>query len=148
MPHRDSRLAAPGPDEPGPAQALGAMPKIRVALGLLLYLASCLGLLIAPAYITLPLTAYSADFVASHGPRIPAFSSLALLVMPRAWLICFSVLAASVVLAFLAFRKVEDRDTRLYWIGVLANINFYTVLLMFGMVLIGFFLLPRLANGV
>jgi hypothetical protein len=124
------------------------MPKIKVAFGLLLYITSCMGLLIAPMYISLPLTAYSADFVASHGPRIPAFSSLALSVMPHAGAICFSVLAASLLLAFLAFRKVQERDTRLYWIGVLANINFYTVLFLFGMVLIGFFLLPKLANGI
>ncbi|MDH5829018.1 hypothetical protein QFW80_00565 [Luteimonas sp. M1R5S18] len=124
------------------------MPKIKVAIGLLLYVTSCMGLLIAPAYISLPLTAYSADFIASHGPRIPAFSRAALSVMPHATAICFSVLGSSLLLAFLAFRRVEERDTRLYWIGVLANINFYAVLFLFGMVLIGFFLLPKLANGI
>ena len=124
------------------------MPKIKVALGLLFYITSCMGLLIAPVYISLPLTAYSAGFVASHGPRIPAFSSLTLSIMPHAAAICFSILAASLLLAFLAFRKVKERDTRLYWIGVLANINFYIVLFLFGMTLVGFFLLPKLANGI
>ncbi|HQX65496.1 MAG: hypothetical protein WAR01_02360 [Dokdonella sp.] len=124
------------------------MPKIKVALGLLFYITSCVGLLIAPAYISMPLTAYSADFIASHGPRIPAFSSVALSVMPHAMAICFSVLAASLLLAFLAFRRVKEQDTRLFWIGVLANINFYAVLFLYGIVLIGFFLLPKLANGI
>ena len=124
------------------------MPKIKVAIGLLLYITSCMGLLIAPAYISLSLTAYSANFPASHGPRVPAFSSIALTVMPHATAICLSVLAASLLLAFLAFRRVKERDTRLYWIGVLASINFYAVLFLFGMVLIGFFLLPKLANGI
>ena len=123
------------------------MRQIKVAIGLLLYITSCMGLLIAPAYISLSLTAYSADFIASHGPRIPAFSSTALSVMPHASAICFYVLASSLLLATLAFRRVKERDARLYWIGVLSNINFYTVLFLFGTVLIGFFLLPKLANG-
>ena len=124
------------------------MPKIKVAIGLLLYMTSCLGLLVAPAYISLPLTAYSADFPASHGPRIPAFSSATLSVMPHATVICLSMLAVSLLLALLVFRRVKVRDTKLYWIGVLANVNFYTVLFLFGMVLIGFFLLPKLANSI
>jgi len=124
------------------------MPKFKVVIGLLLYITSCMGLLIAPAYVSMSLAAYSAEFIASHGPRIPAFSSTTLSVMPHATAICFSVLAASLLLAFLAFRRVKEKDTRLYWIGVLSNINFYTVLLLFGMVLIGFFLLPKFANGI
>ena len=129
-------------------QALDAMPKIKVAIGLLLYLTSCMALLIAPIYIALPLTVYSTAFPASHGPNVPAFSNLALSVMPHAAPICFSVLVASLLLAILTFRQVKERDTRLYWIGVLASVNFYAVLFLFGLVLIGFFLLPKLANGI
>ncbi len=123
------------------------MPKIKVAIASILYVTSCIGLLISPSYISLLLTTYSAGFIASHGPRVPAFSSTALSVMPHATPICFSILGASLLLAFLTARRVKERDSKLYWIGVLSAVNFYTVLFLFGMVLIGFFLLPKLANG-
>ncbi len=48
----------------------------------------------------------------------------------------------------MAVRRSEDRQAKLYWLGILANINFYTVVFLFGSVLIGFFLLPKVANGV
>jgi hypothetical protein len=123
------------------------MQKFKVALSILLYITSCVSLLIAPQYITLALTTYSADFVASHGTRIPAFSAMTLSVMPHAEVICFVVLIASLLLAAMTFRRPSIREARLYWLGVLANINFYTVLFLFGMVLVGFFLLPKVANG-
>jgi hypothetical protein len=124
------------------------MRSFKVALSFLLYIASCLGLLISPMYISMALAAYSADFVASHGPRVPAFSASALSLMRHAGPICFSVLVVSLLLAVMAVRRSEDRQAKLYWLGILANINFYTVVFLFGSVLIGFFLLPKVANGV
>lgn len=125
----------------------GAMPKIKFAFGLLLYMTSCAGLLVAPGYVSRLFTVYSADFIAAHGPHVPAFSRTTLSVMSHVTAICFSVFGASLWLAFLAVRRVRERDARLYWISVLSSINFYTVSFLFGIVLIGFFLLPKLANG-
>lgn len=124
------------------------MRGIKVAVGLLLYCTSCIALLITPRYISLLLTVYSTDFPASHGPHIPAFSKIALSAMPHATAICLSILAVSLLLGFLAFRRVKEQDTRLYWIGVLTGVNLCAALALFGFVLIGFFLLPKLANGI
>jgi hypothetical protein len=124
------------------------MPKFKVALSFLLYITSCVSLLLTPAYVSMALTVYSAEFVASHGPRIPAFSAAALSVMPNAWSICLAVLGASVLLAVLAFWRSDSRDVKLYWLGVLANVNLYVAFLLFGIVLVGFFLLPRVVNGI
>lgn len=130
------------------AQALRAMRTFKVALSFLLYITSCLGLMISPMYISMVLANYSADFVATHGSRVTAFSATTLSLMPNAGAICFSVLADSLLLAFMAVRRSEDREAKLYWLGVLANINFYTVVFLFGSVLVGFFLVPTVANGI
>ena len=124
------------------------MHKIKVALSFLLYTTSCIGLLIAPMYISMALSAYSAEFVGSHGPRVPAFSDTALSLMPHASAICFSVLGMSVLSAVVVYRKAGSPESRLYWLGVLSNINFYAAFFLFGMVLVGFFLLPKVANGI
>ena len=124
------------------------MYKIKVILSFLLYTTSCIGLLIAPMYISMALSAYSAEFVTSHGPRVPAFSDTALSLMPHASVIGFSVLGISILAAVLLYRKVDSPDSRLYWLGVLSSINFYTAFFLFGMVLVGFFLLPKVANGI
>ena len=124
-----------------------ARARIKLVLGLLLYVASCLGLLAVPQLVRFTLAAYPAEYPLSQGPNLLAFTRLTLAVMPNTPAICGALVVVSALLLLLAWQRSRDLQARLFWTGVLANLNFYFTTFLLGMVLAGFFLLPRIANG-
>jgi hypothetical protein len=123
------------------------MIKFKAIITALLFVASCVALVAADSAVSAILVGYSASFPTTLGTHVPAFTSTSLAVMSNSASICFGTLVASLVLAFWAMRRVQSRESKLYWITSLSSINFYLSTFVLSTTLIGFFLLPKLANG-
>ena len=123
------------------------MGKFKVAVTTILFVASCASLLVANGIASAVLDNYTSAYPASFGQNIPAFAASAVSLMQNSALLCLSVLVASVTLAFVAIRRAKSPASRLYWITVLATANYHVAAFLLGAVAVGFFLLPKLANG-
>jgi hypothetical protein len=101
----------------------------------------------AYAAISGVLHAYTAAYPAILGSHVPAFTKTTISVMQSAPAICLGGILLSVLLAGLAMGRAKSGESKLYWITVLGSINYYVAAFLTSTVLIGFFMLPKLANG-
>ncbi|MBK8285385.1 MAG: hypothetical protein IPK97_11175 [Ahniella sp.] len=113
-----------------------------------MFLASCISLLTLQGFVSALLESYSPSYPSSFGPRLPAFSSYALALMSHSAAVCIGAVVSSVLLALLVCRREMTGDNRLYWLTVLAGINFLVSSYVATIILIGFFLLPKAANAI
>lgn len=123
------------------------MTKVRSVFTGLLFLASCAALLGAHQVAQMVLGTYSAGHIETFGPRVPAFSLQIVSYMLNSLLICGGTLALSLVLAALAWSRAATRESRIGWISVLASLNYHVAFFLVGAIAVGFFALPKLANG-
>ena len=123
------------------------MGKLKAAVTALLYFGSCIALFATHAAVSALLTSYTDSYPASLGAQTPAFTSLALSLMVSTAPVCFGAVAVSALLAAMAIRGPNPRESKLYWVTVLGSVNYYLCTFLLSTVLIGFFLLPKLANG-
>ena len=123
------------------------MIKIKVALTALLYIASCIAIVATHEMVSALVVGYTIDYPASFGALVPAFTSLSLSLISKSALICWGTLVASMTLCTFAIWRSNSRDTKLYWVSILSSLNFYVSTFVVSTILIGFFLLPKLANG-
>lgn len=122
------------------------MNKLKTILAALLYLGSLATLLTTAVGISQVLAAYGLDHPATLGRWVPAFtqSSLGMLIH-SAWL-CGATAAISTLLMLIALRKAATRESKLYWIAILAAINYHVAAGLYATLVIGYFLLPKLSN--
>lgn len=132
-----------GPDH----AASNTSHRIRKALALYLFATSVAAVMSVPGIISLMIRAYSLDFPSAQGPHVPAFTQFILPLLANALPICAAVLVATMLLAVVAWRRAQTWDVRLFWLGVLASFNFFHAFFALGNALMGFFLLPALANA-
>jgi hypothetical protein len=124
------------------------MGKLKVFVTGVLFLASCVALLGTQGAVAGIQKSYAGAFPGPLGGQPPALSVSALSLMPNIPAICFTALAASIFLAGVAVWRARSREAKIYWVTVLGSINFYICVLLSGIVLVGFFLLPRVAHGI
>jgi hypothetical protein len=123
------------------------MGKIKVAVTTVLFVASCALLLAANGIASAVLSNYTPAYPASFGQNIPRFSAVTVSLMQNSAALCFGVPVFSAALAFLAISRAKSSEARLYWVTVLAVVNYHVGAFLLGAVAVGFFLLPKLANG-
>jgi hypothetical protein len=123
------------------------MGKFKVAVTALLYFGSCIALAATHGAVSAILKSYTAGYPGSLGTHVPAFTSTALSLMPYTAIVCFGTLVVSAALAALVIWRSKSIESKLYWVTVLACISYYISTFLLSTVLIGFFLLPKLANG-
>jgi hypothetical protein len=127
--------------------ALSTQQRIRTAVALYLFGASCIAVIGVPQIMSGAIDASSIELPSMQGRQIPAFTQVVLPVLAQATPIFFAVLAVSVLLAVVAWRRVQAWDVRLFWIGVLSSFNFFLAFFALVVALSGFFILPALANA-
>jgi hypothetical protein len=93
------------------------------------------------------LKSYGPDYPLLIGPNVPAYSRLAMSILSQSTLICFGTLALSIILALIGLRRAKTSADKSYWLLLLSNLNYYVAFLLLNMLLVGFFMLPKLANG-
>ena len=123
------------------------MTKLRAVLTAILFIACCVALLGAHNLADVLLRAYSESHIESFGPRIPAFSIEIASYMRNSALLCFGTLGFSLGMATLAWFRSATFEARLGWISILSSINYHVAFFLVGAITIGFFVLPKLANG-
>ena len=123
------------------------MINFKVALTALIYIASCIALVATHEIVSALLVSYTIDYPASLGALVPGFTSLAISLIPKSALICLGTLVASVTICTFAIWRSNSRETKLYWVSVLSSLNYYVSMFLVSTILVGFFLLPKLANG-
>lgn len=123
------------------------MGKLKVAVTALIFISSCIALAATQSVVSMLFKTYTASFPESFGARAPAFTSTALSLMPNSALICLGTLAASILLAALAISRANSQESKLYWVTVVGSLNYHVSVFLLSVALIGFFLLPKLANG-
>ena len=123
------------------------MPTVRAVVTLILFFASCVALLCAHQVAEMMLETYSASHIQSFGPRVPAFSLEIVGYMRNSAYICLGTLVLSLVLAVLAWLRSATHDTRLGWLAIICAFNYHVAFFFVGAIAIGFFALPKLANG-
>ncbi len=124
------------------------MGKIKVAVSALLFVGSCGSLLATHGVISALLQSYASAPGVTPTGHVPAFTSLALSLMPQSALLCFGALLLSLALLGLTVLRAQTRESKLYWATVLSSINYYFSGFLLGVVLVGYFMLPKLANGI
>ena len=123
------------------------MGKFKVVLTAILFIASCILLLGANGIASAVLGSYTPAYPSSLGAHTPAFSLTALTLMQNSAALCFGTLALSSVLALVAIRRSTSLEAKSYWVIVLAIVNYHVSAFLLGAMAVGFFLLPKLANG-
>lgn len=131
----------------GLTQALGVMPKARAVVTFSLFFASCVALLCAHQVAEMMLKTYSASHIQSFGPRVSAFSLEIVGYMRNSAVICLGTLAISFGFAVLAWLRSATHDTKLGWIAIIGAFNYHVASIFVGAIAVGFFALPKLANG-
>ena len=124
------------------------MGKLKVLVTGVLFFASCVALLGTQGAVAAIQSSYTSAFPSSFGSHLPAFTVSAMSLMPNIPAIYFTTVAVSILLAGLALWRARTREVKLYWVTVLDSINFYICVFLSGIVLVGFFLLPRVAHGI
>ena len=123
------------------------MGKLKAIITALIYFGSCAALVSTHAVVSVLQTSHTKEFLEALGGQTRAFTSIALSIIPNTALICFGTLVISALLATVAIRRSNSQESKLYWLTVLGSFNYYVSAFVFGAVLIGFFVLPKLANG-
>jgi hypothetical protein len=124
------------------------MGKLKVFVTGILFLASCVALLGTQGAIAAIQNSYTSTFPSSFGSHLPAFTARTLSLMPNIPTICFTAVVVSILLAGLVLWRARSREAKIYWVTVLGSVNFYVCVFLSGVVLVGFFLLPRVAHGI
>ncbi len=122
------------------------MGRIRSALTAFAFAASALALVMTYVLCALVLSAYPQGLADAVGVHVPAFSVSAYQVALNSAWCAFGTLAATVALAFLAWRQVIEVEQRRFWLVLLAVFNYHVALVVAGTVVLGIFVLPKLAN--
>ncbi len=68
--------------------------------------------------------------------------------MPQSALLCSGALLVSLALLALTVLRAKTRESKLYWATALSSINYYFSGFLLSIVIIGYFLLPKLANDI
>ena len=123
------------------------MNKARAVVTFILFLASLGSLLGAHSIADLVLRTYSESHIQSFGPRVPAFSVETVAYMRNGAFLCFGTATLSLGLAVLAWFRSATREAGLGWIAILSAFNYYVSFILVSAIAIGFFALPKLANG-
>jgi hypothetical protein len=124
------------------------MKKLKAVITALLLVGSWVSLACAYAAVSGVLRSYTATYPTTFGSHVPAFSKSAISVMSGAPVICLSSFLISAVLTMLIMWRSKNDESKLYWITVLGSVNYYLASFLTSTVLIGFFMLPKLANAV
>jgi hypothetical protein len=124
------------------------MNKFKVFITSALYLASCAFLCFTHGVVSALLQSYTIAYPSSIGSRVLAFTSFTLTLMPQSAAICFGMLGLSALLVAVALSRSATSEAKLYWVTAVAGFNYYVSGYLLATVLTGFFLLPRLANGI
>ena len=123
------------------------MARVKAVVTALIYFGSCAALLATHVIGSTLHVIYASDLPVSPEERTFLFTSIALSLIPNTALICFGTIGLSALLAVFATRRLNPQESKLYWVTVLGALNYYISLFVLGTLLIGLFLLPKLANG-
>jgi len=123
------------------------MGKIKVVVTALLFAGSCVALATTHGVLTGLLEGYGAAIHQAVDTRASLFTLKALSIVQNSAAICFGSLVASAALAAMAIWRSASREAKLYWVTVLSSANYYISGFLLSTTLVGFFLLPKVANG-
>lgn len=120
---------------------------IRKLLTVLIFLGSLAGLFSAAGIISATLSAYPPDFYRSFGPIVPVIceSYAALAPLLPTLLPCVAVLSIGLGVYF--WRSSKSTETKTFAVTLMSALNYFFAMFSLGIVLVAYFMLPKLANG-
>ena len=123
------------------------MTKVRAIITFILFFTSCGALLGAHNVAEMVLRTYSESHIESFGPRVPAFSFEIVTYMRNSAFICLGTVVVSLGFAALAWFRCATREAKFGWVAILSAFNYHVAFSFVGAIAVGFFALPKLANG-
>jgi hypothetical protein len=111
-----------------------------------LYLSSLIALVVGASLVSQVANAYSPNFPASLGQRMPGFTALTVDLMANVGVVAAVGATGSLVCVLVAWRRPRLHDDRCFWTMVVAASTAMAAAMLPSFVLCGFFLLPKLAN--
>jgi hypothetical protein len=129
-------------------EVFDVMATLRVFLAYLV-LVSGLFLLIGTGFvIEATLKQYPKSHIASFGPHVPAASVSYVELLPHVPMALYSIAAASFALVLIAARRSKTAEARTLTVAIIAAFDLYFCASSLMMLVVGYFLLPSLANAV
>ena len=120
---------------------------IRIIISVWIYLSSLIGIAASAAIVSTTLKAFPNDYYRTFGPHAPAVSKLYAEQLHYAATAMEAFAFLSIIFVIYYLRSKKPADIKCFYVGVISALNYFAALLPALMLILAYFMLPKLANG-
>lgn len=122
------------------------MITLRKILAIWIFLSSLIAVACTAAVVRTTLSAYPLDFLRSFGPRVSMTSEMYADVLPYTTTFLGGSSGGMLLILAVVYRRSSEPEIRNFYLTLVSALNFAFALFAALLILVGYFLLPKLAN--
>lgn len=121
---------------------------LKIIVGVWVYLCGIIGAVVTAGLLSQMLSAFPPSQMKAYGPIVPGVAQAWAVWLPNTPALLWLSAALSVAAGIYLWRSRRDRETRLFAAAVIAALNLFLSMFFVTALLIAYFYLPKVANGI